>query len=145
MHNNNPYIDYYLHQAGSGISVYGGVENQKGHGLGSILGSLFRSATPLLKSIGKKVGKQVLHSGLQVADDVLSGSNLKQSLKRRAKEGAISLIHQKGSGINEDDEDLESSEEEGYKYKRRIITPVIRRKKVKRNRRERVLTSDIFS
>ena len=72
----NPYIDYYLHQAGSGVSVYGGVENQKGHGLGSILGSLFRSATPLLKSIGKKVGKQILQSGLQVADDVLSGSNI---------------------------------------------------------------------
>jgi hypothetical protein len=139
MHNNNPYIDYYLHQARSGVSVYGGVENQKGHGLGSILGSLFRSATPLLKSIGKKVGKQVLHTGLQVADDVLSGSNLKKSLKRRAKEGAVSFIRQRGSGINEDEE-AESSDEEGYKSKRPKITPVIRRKKVKRSRRERVLT-----
>ena len=89
----NIYEDYYLQQAGSGMPVYSGVETQRGHGLGSILGGFMRSAVPLLKSVGKAVGKQVLRSGMDVASDVISGSNVKQAVKNRAREGAMSLLN----------------------------------------------------
>ncbi|ELT89958.1 hypothetical protein CAPTEDRAFT_198373 [Capitella teleta] len=56
--------------AGNGLDVYGGVSSQKGHGLGSIFGGLFRGAMPILKNVGKAVGKQILNSGLAVANDV---------------------------------------------------------------------------
>jgi hypothetical protein len=43
------YHDYYLHQAGRGYPVDVGTRYQRGHGLGSIFGSLFKSAVPLSK------------------------------------------------------------------------------------------------
>ena len=43
------YHEYYLNQAGRGYPVYVGTRYQRGHGLGSIFGSLFKSAVPLLK------------------------------------------------------------------------------------------------
>jgi hypothetical protein len=43
------YHKYYLNQAGRGYHVYVGKRYQRGHGLGSIFGSLFKSAFPLLK------------------------------------------------------------------------------------------------
>ena len=46
---NNPYFQYYSHQAGSGYNVYGGAPYQEGYGIGSFLGGLFRSVFPLLK------------------------------------------------------------------------------------------------
>lgn len=163
----NLYEDYYLQQAGSGLPVFSGVESQRGHGLGSILGGLLRSATPLLKIFGKKLGQQGLKSGLQVATDVLSGANPKEALKRRAKEGALSLIQQRGSGaVGQDSDvemhDVESEEEEeeedddnnskkirmralSRKHKRQQVphTAFIPKRKAKRNR-ARVLTRDIF-
>jgi hypothetical protein len=43
------YHEYYLNQAGRGYPVYVGTRYQRGHGLGSIFGSLLKSAVPLLK------------------------------------------------------------------------------------------------
>ena len=45
--------DYYLHQAGHGYPVYAGSRVQRGHGLGSIFGGLFKAAAPLLKKGAK--------------------------------------------------------------------------------------------
>jgi hypothetical protein len=47
------YHEYYLNQAGRGYPVYVGKRYQRGHGLGSIFGSLFKSAFPLLKKGNK--------------------------------------------------------------------------------------------
>jgi hypothetical protein len=41
------YHDYYLHSAGRGYPVYVGTRYQRGHGLGSIFGALFKAAVPL--------------------------------------------------------------------------------------------------
>ena len=64
---------YYLQQVGHGLTAFAGVAVQRGHGLGSILSGLFRGALPILKNVGKAVGKQLLKSGLEVASDVVSG------------------------------------------------------------------------
>lgn len=125
------YEHYYVNQAGGGLpSVYSGVGTQRGHGLGSIIGSLFRGAMPILKTVGKKVGQQILKKGLDVAGDVVSGSNVKESLKRRAKEGTLSLLQ--SGGVNK---------------RRRTSRPSTTSRKTfgGGRRKTRVITRDIFT
>jgi hypothetical protein len=43
------YHDYYIHQAGKGYPVFAGRRYQRGHGLVSIFGGLFKAALSLLK------------------------------------------------------------------------------------------------
>jgi len=81
------YEDYYLKQSGSGMPVFQGARMQRGHGLGSILSGFFRSAWPLIQTGAKAFGKQVLRTGLQIANDVAEGHKFKESSKRRIPEG----------------------------------------------------------
>lgn len=81
------YEDYYSKQSGSGMPVFQGARTQRGHGLGSILSGFFRSAWPLIQTGAKAFGKQVLRTGLQIANDVSEGRNFKESSRRRIPEG----------------------------------------------------------
>jgi hypothetical protein len=67
------YHDYYLHQAGRGYPVYVGTRYQRGHGLGSIFGALFKVAVPLLKKGAKTLGRKALKTSLNIAEDVVAG------------------------------------------------------------------------
>ena len=91
----NPYEEYYLNQVGQGKSsalpVYSGLPVQRGRGLGNIFGALARSAAPLLKRGAIALGKQLFKTGGRVVSDLVSGNNLKSSLKRRAKESVQDL------------------------------------------------------
>jgi len=77
----NPYIDYYKQQAGSGLVGFEGARYQKGHGFFGRLISSF--AKPLLGYLGKKA----LGVGKDLAGDILQGKNLRESGKRRLKQG----------------------------------------------------------
>jgi hypothetical protein len=66
------YHEYYLNQAGRGYPVYVGTRYQRGHGLGSIFGSLFKSAVPLLKRGAKTLGREALKTGLNLASAVFT-------------------------------------------------------------------------
>ena len=80
---------YYLrNQQGEGFS---GLPYQRGGGLGSIFRGIFRALLPIAKSAGKTVGRQALRTGAEIASDVLSGSNLKDSVKRRSRTAAATL------------------------------------------------------
>ena len=80
------YQQYYLNQAGSGMPVYHGSTGlQRGYGLGGLLGGLFRSAIPLLKKGAVAVGKEALQTGIDIAQDVMGGQNVKTATKRRVK------------------------------------------------------------
>jgi hypothetical protein len=52
--------DYYIHQSGKGYPVFAGRRYQRGHGLGSIFGGLFKAAMPLLKNGAKTLGREAL-------------------------------------------------------------------------------------
>ena len=73
------YNEYYLNQTGRGYPVYVGTRYQRGHGLGSIFGSLFKSAVPLLKRGAKTLGREALKTGLNLASDVMEGQNATQA------------------------------------------------------------------
>ena len=64
----------------------------RGRGLGSLLSGLVLSAVPRLKSGGKSVLKEGAQTGMQLAQDVLYGQNLKSAAKQRAQEAGILLF-----------------------------------------------------
>lgn len=77
---------------------------QRGHGLGSILSGLFRSAVPMIKKGLAFFGKQALRTGAKIANDVADGENLGDSAKRRVGDAIKRFVdpqnesNQTGSG-----------------------------------------------
>ena len=86
------YHEYYLNQVGRGYPVYVGTRYQRGHGLRSIFGSLFKSAVPLLKIGAKTLGREALKTGLNLASDVMEGQNVTQAVKSRLKSTGQNLL-----------------------------------------------------
>ena len=86
------YEDYYCAQAGHGLPVF--VGGYRGRGLGSLLGGIGRAIVPLLKSGGKHLLKEGAKTGMQVAQDVLSGQSIKGAIKQRARETGKRLFQQ---------------------------------------------------
>ena len=81
------YEDYYKRQSGGAIPVFVGSRYQRGHGLGSMLGSLFRRVVPFIKQNIGTVGKALARTGMEIAGDVLSGQRIKESLQQRVPQG----------------------------------------------------------
>jgi hypothetical protein len=78
------YHDYYIHQAGKGYPVFAGRRYQRGHGLGSILGGLFKAAMPLLKKGTKTLEHEALKTRLNIAGDKYqTGSKITIEINRR--------------------------------------------------------------
>jgi len=102
------YEKYYANQAGGGIdNWYRGAPVQRGHGIGSFLGGLFRAALPLIRKGAVAIGKEALTAGVNVLEDVNNGIPLRNSfnlhmtdvsnnLKRKASDKLAGLL--KGEG-----------------------------------------------
>jgi hypothetical protein len=104
--------EYYNWQNGGGRSggiprVFVGASYQRGHGIGSFLGGLFRKITPFLSRGVRAIGKEALRAGINVMEDVENNTPLKvavrnrlvesrDNLKRKAKEKIKSMME--GSG-----------------------------------------------
>ena len=72
-----------MQQSGSGLPVFQGSRGQRGHGIGSVLSGLFRSAVPMLKRGLATFGKHALKTGLEIAGDVAEGKSFKDSARER--------------------------------------------------------------
>jgi hypothetical protein len=103
MATSNQITQYYLAQAGGGFnqfyagSAYQRGYGQKGYGLGSWLGGLFRSVLPLLKSGALTVGREAARAGSHVLADVAVGDNFKESLSKHGK-AAVGNLKRKAEG-----------------------------------------------
>ena len=86
------YHDYYIHQAGKGYPVFAERRYQRGHGLGSIFGGLFKAAMHLLKKGAKTLEREALKTRLNIARDVVQGRNIKQAAKSRMKSTGENLL-----------------------------------------------------
>lgn len=139
-----PYENYYSNQAGSGIGiVYKGIPYQRGHGIGSFLGGLFRSVLPLLKSGAKAVGKEALHAGVGVLSDIVKAQPMEDSIRTRFKDASANLKRRADSKI-----DSLMMRGSGYKMKRPTHKVIITSKSLKRKgckRRVKNNIEDIFS
>lgn len=93
------YTAYYENQIGGGRihNVFVGSPTQRGHGIGSFLGGLWRSVLPLLKKGAKAIGKEAVRTGLHVIEDVSGHQQpFKESLRRRVAESGDNL-HRKAN------------------------------------------------
>jgi len=82
------FTDYYVNQAGGSMPVFQGSRRQRGHGFGSVLSGLFRSAVPMLK----RIGKQALTTGAYIASDMLGGKKFDESARARVRQGINSFL-----------------------------------------------------
>jgi len=74
------------------MPVFVGQRRQRGHGLGQTISGLFKRyvvpfVAPRAKEIGKKILGNVATTGMKMLGDVVSGKNIKQTLKERGMEG----------------------------------------------------------
>ncbi|KAK3921623.1 LOW QUALITY PROTEIN: hypothetical protein KUF71_010795 [Frankliniella fusca] len=86
--------EYYVQQAqtGSGMGYFAGSSTQKGAGIGSLLGGLFRSIFPFLKQGASVVGREALRAGSHILADAASGDvPLNTSLKQHLSEAGRNL------------------------------------------------------
>ena len=91
------YTDYYLNQAGSGFgNVYASGVYQKGHGVGSFLGGLFRCVFPLLRSGSSAIGSEILKSGANIISDISKSESPEVAFKKRGKEAINNLSNLMG-------------------------------------------------
>ena len=88
--NSFPFTSHYSRHIGGGF--YAGVKRQQGYGLGGLLAKLGRYVLPILKPMAKSIGKQAIHSGVQMAGDIIEGHNPKQAFKQNFKQGARELF-----------------------------------------------------
>lgn len=93
---NDPYMAYYRNQVGGSVSsVFRGgnadSNHQRGHGIGSFLGGLFRSVMPIIKSSASAVGKEALRSGVGFLGDVVKTGDARQAANTHLKEFTTGL------------------------------------------------------
>ena len=70
------------------MPVFVGAKYQKGHGLGSMISGFFkRFVVPFFKTNARTLASHAVKTGLNVADDVIGGKSLKESVKERIPEG----------------------------------------------------------
>lgn len=99
------WLSYYGNQAmqtGYGnIEGFHGTPYQRGAGLGSFFKSLFRMAVPVIKSVGKQVGKHALTAGANVMADLVEGRPVFDSVKRHSKTETSKLLREVGDRMQE--------------------------------------------
>lgn len=100
----NPYMSYYVDQAGSGYAAYSGARYQNGNGF---LGKIFKKFKPALKYLGR----QGLKAVSSIGRDLLNGENFIESAKVNLENTGKNIIsdaldrvdkyvEQNGNGLN---------------------------------------------
>ena len=136
------WLEYYVGQAKQtghgGMTGFQGIPYQRGNGLGSFFGRLFRSILPVAKNIGKSalktVGKEALHLGANVMNDVVQGRNVKQALKKQGKKSTQKLINRAATVVK--------NQTGGQLGKRKVSSKIT---SVKKKARRTNKKQDIFS
>jgi hypothetical protein len=91
------YENYYQQQqqqrGGGDFPVYVGTYRQRGHGLGNVIGSLFRRILPILKTYGP----HALRTSANIVDDVSKGKSWKDATLQRVPETISNFVFNKNS------------------------------------------------
>ena len=87
------------YQYGGSLPTFQGVRIQRGYGLGSLFGSLARAVMPLFRTGAKSVSKAAVRTGMNIANDVMSGRDFKSAAKARVGETGKQLMNNAVSSI----------------------------------------------
>lgn len=83
---------YYEKQAGGSLPVFRGSTRQRGYGLGNIFSKVFSGLLPLVKSVAKTAGKQLISTGADIANDVIDGESFSKSALGNLSSGGKQLF-----------------------------------------------------
>jgi hypothetical protein len=83
-------------QFGGGHPTFVGLPYQRGAGIGSFFRGLFRAVAPIVKSVGKTVGKEALRAGANILADSSEGRNVKESFRDHGKMALSNTLRQAG-------------------------------------------------
>ena len=115
----NPYIDYYSKQVGSGISGFAGDRYHRGNGF---FGKILKKLSPALKYIGRQGWEAFKTMG----SDVMNGESLENA-------GKNNLIKTARTVMNDANDRIEKfKKQSGNGYKRRTKRKVSRKKRAKK-------------
>ena len=93
------YQQYYTNQVGGGQSIYTGRRYQRGHGLGNLLYSMFRTVAPMLRITVVSLGKDAMRSGVSAGSraltDIVPGAPVNKSIKRQFVEEGRQLVNKR--------------------------------------------------
>jgi hypothetical protein len=142
----NPYMSYYVDQAGSGYAAYSGARYQNGNGF---LGKILKKFKPALRYIGR----QGLKTVSSIGRDLLNGENFIESAKANftntgknilsdAIDRADKYVEQNGNGLKRKRLYKKRSVKARKVVKKKATKP-IKRKIVKR-RLKKKKTIDFF-
>jgi hypothetical protein len=159
--------NYYMNQAGGGGQTYTGPLYQRGYGIGSFLGGLFRGVLPLLKRGGLAIGKEIFNSGTNILNDISENIPANVALKSRSKQAYANLKRKavskmNGSGAKKshihfstigqsinNNNSQQTNKKKGRKIKKNKIKkskqPKKKQKKTKSKRKNKTKKIDIFS
>ncbi len=121
---------YYINQAGNGLPYYRGIRIQKGKGFFS---NIMRMAIPFFKKGLIHLGKHSINTASNIIDDLESGENFKNSIKKRGVETANNIgneiINKVTSALNQ----------QGRGKKRKMkIKKNIKNKKIKTRKNKKI-------
>jgi len=85
------WVEFFASQHGGGGFI-GDPFQRGGFSLGGLFKGLARVALPVLKRAGKSVAKQAMQTGVEVANDALSGKDIGQAIEERGRVGAKKLL-----------------------------------------------------
>jgi hypothetical protein len=150
----DPLVRYYRRQAGQGREDIGPIYTtpvfvQRGHGLGSVLGGLFRTLRPLIWSGAKSVGKEALKALGREA--LRTGGNIIRDIAENPPTQTSDIISKHVTASTQNIIDKLRGSGAGRKRKRATAPKAKHTKKRKRalprkgRRRSRIIKSDIFA
>jgi len=122
----NEYADYYLNQAGSGISGFSGLRYQKGNSWRG----LFKFIRPVLAYFTK----QGIKTAANIGTDLLGGESLKNSAKSRLMETGKTVGKRAVEKLNELSDQIGNGKKRKYTKRKKNYwsKKVIKKRKLKR-------------
>ena len=117
------YEGYYTRQTEGEVPVFYGERTERGHGLGSIQGELFRRTLPFLSSETKILGQQAMN----VVSDMINGKSFQDSADSPLKESITTFVTSNpitplsGSGVKRKRRQLPARNQSKKTKNRRIV------------------------
>ena len=116
------YFEQQAVQSGHGAGFFQGQMYQRGHGLGNIFRGIFKFLLPLAKSAATSVGKEALHTGVNIVTDSLQGKDIKEAAIRRGREAATHLVDKVQKRLSQSGKGRSGNKQSGKGIKRRAST-----------------------
>lgn len=85
------YRNYFDQQVGNGITVYKG-SPMIGYGVGSFFSGVARRLLPIVKTKAIKLAKHGLSAGVNMGTDILNGSDVKSSARKRLRDEGLGIL-----------------------------------------------------